>query len=771
MKTDVKILVDKLLLSLNRGDQGECQPILDELSSYPTGKHWSRYGRAVLAYMDDSNIDSLVQTLEHLQEEDYEPFFHSKLLTALSRMALVQGRWAEVIAYNQEALSYVNHDPIETIRILRNSAEAYRNGYNQGDLGTDALELGLQLCKDAQALMHSNPNHASQDSHLESLLWTSMGALNMNLGQLEESLRCYHADLEICTNSNDRLGMGGTYLNIGEIYVLQTDYEKALQMYQQALGLFRTMPDEKARLADVLANLGHLTHNLGQLGQAFSYYEESIAIYELLRTRSQSDAARIGFFSTISEVYANMVWLCIDAEKPDAAFNFVERSQARAFLDILDKDSQQVEPNYETQPLTLTQVQQSLSEDSILLEYYTSGLIEYHPENLSQNATAHRHRFPPEKIWLFAITHDDVQIIDTGLSPNELIQQRSGSVARRNFLRRKFRRVLYQKLILPAIEEIRGKSRVYIAPHGPIHYLPFQSFISSEGTTLLEELNAEIIHAPSASVLFAKMEWQRDKDGSVGTPCLTVGYNGMGDYELIFSEGEARNIAQCTNGHVLDGDGSKLEPLAELAPRYGCLHFACHGTFNPESPLDSYLWIGAHEKLSAKDILDKLHLRCDLVVLSACQSGMNKVRRGDELIGLTRAFLHAGTRALVATLWRVNEPSTRIFMEKFYGELALGHNPAKALAHSQAYLKNLTYDEALIWLVGFLKEDLPDFDLDTLTERAAQIIEEMNTEQAQELNQRHSRDADASSVGENKIFSQPYYWAPFVIISTDVINT
>ena len=69
--------------------------------------------------------------------------------------------------------------------------------------------------------------------------------------------------------------------------------------------------------------------------------------------------------------------------------------------------------------------------------------------------------------------------------------------------------------------------------------------------------------------------------------------------------------------------------------------------------------------LTAGEILP-LRLRAELVVLSACDTGLNKLTHGDELFGLTRAFLAAGVRSLLVTLWPVPDIAARLFMERFY---------------------------------------------------------------------------------------------------------
>jgi CHAT domain-containing protein len=178
----------------------------------------------------------------------------------------------------------------------------------------------------------------------------------------------------------------------------------------------------------------------------------------------------------------------------------------------------------------------------------------------------------------------------------------------------------------------------------------------------------------------------------------------------------------------------KKATLYETADRYRLIHLSCHGEFEPTSPLASALHLAPGETLTALDVLDHLRLRCDLVTLSACESGLSRVRRGDELVGFMRAFMFAGVPALVASLWRVDERSTRILMEKFYQEIQDGSGYASALKRAQLFLKNLTDAE--------MRPDLKG------------LVDGGESDGA----------GSASAQADEQVFADPYYWAPFILI-------
>jgi CHAT domain-containing protein len=110
------------------------------------------------------------------------------------------------------------------------------------------------------------------------------------------------------------------------------------------------------------------------------------------------------------------------------------------------------------------------------------------------------------------------------------------------------------------------------------------------------------------------------------------------------------------------------------------------------------------EQLSALEVFS-LRLNAQLVVLSACQSGLGKLSNGDELIGLNRAFLFAGSRSLISTLWRVDDVGTALLFKYFYRELR-GKSTAEALRAAQLQLKSRAlYAHPTYWAPAMLVGD------------------------------------------------------------------
>jgi len=102
---------------------------------------------------------------------------------------------------------------------------------------------------------------------------------------------------------------------------------------------------------------------------------------------------------------------------------------------------------------------------------------------------------------------------------------------------------------------------------------------------------------------------------------------------------------------------------------YYYIHFATHGQFSPDNPLQSALLLSPDARSNGMLTVDKLYsmqLNANLVTLSACETGLSKVANGDELVGLTRGFLYAGASSIVASLWKVDDLATAYLMVRFY---------------------------------------------------------------------------------------------------------
>ena len=185
---------------------------------------------------------------------------------------------------------------------------------------------------------------------------------------------------------------------------------------------------------------------------------------------------------------------------------------------------------------------------------------------------------------------------------------------------------------------------------------------------------------------------------------------GMGLSRLAFSRREAAAIMAVTKpGHgmeALDFHASRETATSKDLSQYRIVHFATHGLLDSEHPEFSGLvlsMVGPDGKpqngfLDLEDIYN-LTLTSDLVVLSACETGLGKEINGEGLVGLTRGFMYAGASRVVASLWQVDDAATAELMGAFYkAMLAEGLRPAAALRQAQLELmKQKRWHDPYYW--------------------------------------------------------------------------
>jgi len=325
-------------------------------------------------------------------------------------------------------------------------------------------------------------------------------------------------------------------------------------------------------------------------------------------------------------------------------------------------------------------VAQSLAPDQALIEYLVSD----------------------SGSMAFVVRRDSIASVDLGIGRRDLARlvdfargalvPQSGSATDSLWLA-PLRR-LYGSLIDPLEQAglLNRVNRLVIVPHAELHYLPFAALVAADGQArgrfLVERY--ELTITPSASVWLA-LGKRRLRKASGGLLALAPKASA-----LPGSREEVSAIGRLVGGDALvlsDAEASEAAFRRE-APAHRILHLATYGVLNKPNPLFSYVELlpgeGQDGRLEVHEVFG-LDLAADLVVLSACQTGLGSgsladVPPGDDWVGLTRAFLEAGAGQVVATLWPVEDRATAALMERFYSAFESRGDPSRALAAAQRAL-------------------------------------------------------------------------------------
>jgi len=318
------------------------------------------------------------------------------------------------------------------------------------------------------------------------------------------------------------------------------------------------------------------------------------------------------------------------------------------------------------EPLTLKEVQALLPEGAVLLEYFVTE------QGSTLLWTVER-----DRLSVVSLPFGRLQLAQRVQAFRELIAGRD-----RHAEMQQMARTLFDELVRPGLGDRKARE-LLIVPHDALHYMPFQALMPVPGRYLIQE--APIYYYSSASL----MQFTRAKVQAEASSALAMGNPDLQDptLNLRYAEREARTVADLFPDSVLltRREATKGQSREE-SPRHRVLHFAAHAELDEADPLGSALRLAPSSaddgRLEVQEIFG-LNLNASLVVLSACNTALGKLTRGDELTGLTRAFIYAGTASIITTLWRVSDRASYELMQEFYRQLKAGAAKAEALRQAQ----------------------------------------------------------------------------------------
>jgi CHAT domain-containing protein/tetratricopeptide (TPR) repeat protein len=549
-------------------------------------------------------------------------------------------------------------------------------------------------------------------------------------GALDESRQVIEACIDVFQQRDLSVKATQARLVAARIAAALGQTDRAVDLVNEALHL-----GARKNIPSITYQSHHLLGSISQKRddpqKALAEYE--LAILELERLRGQLMIEfRSDFLEDKHAVYEDVVCLCLDMDQPIKGLEYVERAKSRALVDLLAhrldlsiraKSAQDVPLVQELSRLRSERdrlyrrwegeggiytrgQQQQVQQDVLALEKRITDLwhrLLVSSADYARDAALWHVRTEPVQPYLdddtlileyfvargqliaFVITAEEVQ---AHVLPGDLAhiqplvrllwlnfravpksaERGAPNLAEnaRGLLRR-----LYALLMGPLRNRMMPYRRIIIVPHGSLHYLPFHALYDGD-MFVIEQY--EISYLPGASLLRYCHEIK-----PAGTGLAAFGYSCEG--RLPYAAQEARSVAQIMAGQAVLEDELTSARLREEIKGRQTLHLATHGDFRPDNPLFSGLAL-SDGWLTTLDIFN-LCLDASLVTLSACQTGRNVIGGGDELLGLMRAFLYAGTSSLVLSFWSVEDRSTAQLMGTFYRQLADGWTKGAALRHAQ----------------------------------------------------------------------------------------
>ncbi len=589
---------------------------------------------------------------------------------AIQRNLLELARHSSFVGQNQAALDYLqrvfekSNDPESSLRQkYRNYADALPI-LNAAKIYSAAKPIAVEAVWLADRLDDRMFKTQSRNNAVVACIQT---------GDFAQARRWLNDGRERAEAIDDDLSrkrmIAYSFLKSGYLERQVGDYEKSKQFYDEAVRLYKTveMPSklyeaQKGRLLTYLA--------LGQNDDLEEQISATINLVEEYREKILEEPERTSFFDTEESVYDIAVDYKFRSGKYEQAYNYTEISSSRSLLDWLQKgakisgDRKKIKIALEenASPLTLSEIRERMPDNVQILQYSVLD----------------------DKVLIWLVSKEKFEVVPVGIKSAELREKVENYV---KLLKQKdnasqtdarqLARELYDSLISPILSRLNPAQEICLIPSKFLSSLPFAAVVSPAGKPLLAEFN--IFYAPSANVFLYCTENARKKDNSTNEALLSIGnpafdrqnFNNLPD--LPTAEKEAQEVAALyDHPQTFYNRRATKTALQDSIQDADIIHFAGHYVVVPEEPLSSYLLLARSGKnledgtLTNSELVDKKLPRAKLVVLSACQTGVEQYYNGEGFIGLSRTFLAAGAPLVVASEWSVDTEATAELMKRFH---------------------------------------------------------------------------------------------------------
>ncbi len=536
-------------------------------------------------------------------------------------------------------------------------------------------------------------------------------ALN-NIGLLYQDQAKFDLALQACTESlkiRAQLGNQGkiiiTKKHLATIYLTQKNYAEALKLAQEVAATAQTI-DNPETYWQARNICGQAYHALKQDDAAQLAFTDAIKTIEKLRTNTpRQDELQQRYFEDKTAPYLSLMKLMAENSRPDEALHLAEQTKARVLLDVIK--------NTDVSENLLANLAGTISQQQIneLLATPQTALLEY---VVTEDTT-----------YLFALTKDQVataprlKIFPLAIKKAELeklVTQFQQQLANRQLNFKTSATKLYELLLTPAAEFLRSTNSLVIVPDGVLWKLPFQALSAPNNQYLLE--TRALTYAPSLSVLSKLKTHTAPPPQAVNllvfsNPKIPAAKNKNALFNLpaaplLNAARQAEELRKLypAQAKFFTNDVATKNIFQLEAAKFSLIHLATHGVMDDQQPMNSRVWLtpGNSDEdegwVAAKEIM-QMNLHADLVILSACETGLGRIGTGEGMIGLTWAFMNAGAAATVVSQWEVRDDSTADLMIAFHRNLRKAKlPPTKSEALRQAALevmKNDKYRHPFYW--------------------------------------------------------------------------
>jgi CHAT domain-containing protein/Tfp pilus assembly protein PilF len=666
------------------------------------------------------------------------------------------GQYPKALEFYQQALAIVKEvgDKATEGTTLNNIGEVYRN--------LAQYPKALEFYQQALAIVKEIGNKAGEGVTLDNI-----GSVYDNLAQYPKALEFYQQALAIRKEIGDKAGEGKTLNNIGYLLAKQNQPELAIVFYKQSVNVreairqdLRVLP--KKQQQSYTQTIAHTYRDLADLLLKQDRVLEAQKVLDLLKVQELEDYLRnvrgnnqtaaglpnLPPEEQFNQNYNALINKAIELGKELTQLEKIPElnrtPQQQQRITELRNNQQKILTEFNAfirSPAVETIVQQlsnTAKRQNVELEDLNS--LRDNLKKLEQNAVLLYPLILDDRLELVLVTADSPPIHRTvpvkREDLNRAIAQFRTALEDSNSDAKTPAHELYDWLIKPIENELSqaNAQTIIYAPDGQLRYIPLAALYDGN-QWLVQRWRVNNITAKSLTDFNTQPQHQLRVLAAAftkGSYNFNIGNQQFSFNGLPFAGVEVENLATELPGttKLLDNAFSREGTVSRMND-YTIVHLATHAAFVTGKPEDSFVLFGDGSRATLRDVENWSLPNVDLVVFSACETGLGGFGNGAEILGLGYQLQRTGARAAIASLWSVSDGGTQALMDTFYAALQTG-KMTKAEALRQAQVALITGDYKALG-----------------EQRGLGVQQRINSSLPEKVSTK---------------LSHPYYWSPFILI-------
>ncbi|CAN1208600.1 hypothetical protein TUMEXPCC7403_00165 [Tumidithrix helvetica PCC 7403] len=584
---------------------------------------------------------------------------------------------------------------LQSLAIAREIKNRLGEGTTLGNLGIaydalgkydKAIEYQLQRLAIAQEI---------KDRKGEEQSLANLGIAYRNLGKYDKAIEYQLQSLAITREIKDRLVEGAVLGNLGNAYIYLGKYDKAIEYQLQSLAITREIKDREGE-GKALNNIGSVLATQKQPDLAILFYKQSVKVWESIRKdiRKLDKSEQKSYLETVSVSYRSLVDLLLQQGRVTEALQVLDLLKIQELEDYLKN----VKGNDRTaKGVELLAPEKAMSEQLSALSYekipelnrQLASQIQQLPKSEINKVPDYLQKLPKGAVLLYPLILEDrleLIVFSANTFPiNRTVPIKKADLEKlvtdvradlRDYTSLDIKNSspkLYDILIKPIEADLKqaNATTILYAPDGILRYIPLAALYDGK-QWLVEKYRIDNLIAYSLFDPDSKPQSNiRIFAGAFGGK---KGENRFGVDGLPATIPEVENIQTSfpNTTKLIEQDFTAQASKVKVSGN-AIVHIATHAKFISGSPLDSYVLFGDGSKVTLAEINDWQLKDADLVVLSACETGVGSLGNGAEILGFGYQVQRAGAKASIASLWTVSDGGTQLLMEALYSNLQKGN--------------------------------------------------------------------------------------------------